>query len=252
MANSPAYLWYPKDILSSGRVSALSDLEELWYRRALDHSWLAEGLPSDPTEFAGWVGRGCTPESAAKLIERFFFEHKKDASKVVNERQEEERTKLKKKSAERAKAGIASGRKRREINKLGDEQMFNKNGTKSNIPIPIPILPSEENIKSLPSKKSKRTKKEFTTIPDDFSLTDKMRNWFAENVPNFSVEQEFKAFVNRCTAKGTEYKDWEAGWRTQMLNVAKFANGNHSTPKITSLEDYRDPMTGRKIGEFGR
>lgn len=139
MTNSPAYLWYPKDILSSGRVAALTLEEELWYRRALDQSWLAEGLPSDPGEFAGWVGRGCTVESATKLIEKFFVPHKKDDAKVVNLRQEEERTKLKKKSAERSKAGKASGCKRRENKELSDEQMFNKMRTKSNIPIPIPI-----------------------------------------------------------------------------------------------------------------
>lgn len=136
-APSPAYLWYPKDALSSGRVSALSPLEELWYRRALDHSWLCSGLPADPEQFAGWVGRGCTVEAAQKLISIFFVPSRKDPQKVVNPRQEEERKKYLKKSQERSKAGIESGRKRRERSALGAEQMFNKTRTKSNIPIPI-------------------------------------------------------------------------------------------------------------------
>lgn len=134
---SPAYLWYPSDILSSGRVSALSALEELWYRRALDHSWMCDGVPAEPGEFAGWIGRGCTVVAATKIIAKFFVPHKRDSAKVVNPRQEKERTKLKKKKQERSKAGIESGRKRREHSKLGAEQMLNKNGTKPNIPIPI-------------------------------------------------------------------------------------------------------------------
>lgn len=138
---SPAYLWYPKDMLSSGRVAALSPLEELWYRRALDQSWLGDGIPADPEKFAGWVGRGCTVEGATKLIAEFFVPHRKDASKVVNLRLEQERTNLQKKAALRAKAGIESGRKRRANSKLGVEHVFSKTRTQSeqtgNIPIAI-------------------------------------------------------------------------------------------------------------------
>lgn len=149
MTNSPAYLWYPKDIISSGRVAALSALEELWYRRALDQSWLHEGLPRNPAEFAGWVGRECTVAAARKIIRKFFEPYKKDPTKVVNPRQEEERRKFVKKSKERSKAGIESGRKRRERSQLEAEQLLNKPGTKSNIPIPISFPISSSDFKRL-------------------------------------------------------------------------------------------------------
>jgi hypothetical protein len=137
---SPAYLWYPKDVLSSGRVSALTDLEELWYRRALDHSWLAEGLPADPVEFAGYVGRGCTPEAAQKIIERFFIPYKKNDAKVVNPRQEKERANLRKKQRQKSEAGkrgMASRWKQK-------TSCYNSVITKDNIPIPIPIAIKRE------------------------------------------------------------------------------------------------------------
>lgn len=133
----PAYLWYPKDVLSSGRVAALSDMEELWYRRALDQSWLGDGIPADPEGFAGWVGRGCTIDAAKKIIKQFFVPHKKDPSKVVNVRQEKERTNLKQKSKVRSEAGRRSGVKRRKQRDLDAEQLFNKMQTKPNIPIAI-------------------------------------------------------------------------------------------------------------------
>src|SRR5687768_13819849 len=102
---SPAYLWYPNDVLSSGRVNALNPLEELWYRRALDHGWMNGGMPSDPAEFAGWVGRGCTSAAAAKIIERFFVPHKKDPTKVLNPRQEKERKLFQQKRKQKSEAG---------------------------------------------------------------------------------------------------------------------------------------------------
>lgn len=140
---SPAYLWYPKDVISSGRVAALSPLEELWYRRSLDQSWLHEGMPDDPAEFAGWVGRGCTVKGAEKIIEKFFTFRTKVTGKVFNQKQEQLRKELRRKSRERSKAGIESGRKRRERSKLEAEQMFNKTETNLNIPssssIPISL-----------------------------------------------------------------------------------------------------------------
>ena len=103
--NSPAYLMYPDDILASGRVNSLEPLEELWYRRAIDLGWKNLGMPSDPVEFAGWVGRGCTPEAAEKIIKKMYVPHKKDPSKVINERQEKERKILKAKRKKKSDAG---------------------------------------------------------------------------------------------------------------------------------------------------
>lgn len=152
---------------------------------------------------------------------------------------------------------------RREQNRIAQQKWRDKqrNGDKPSVSTRKHDKPSSahtdtdtdtevEEIKKQP-KQISRTKKELTTIPDDFTVTDDMREWFAKNVPNFSVDAETASFITRCRAKGTEYKDWKAGWQNQMLNVPKFSNGNRPSGN-TSMENYRDPLTGRKIGEFGR
>jgi hypothetical protein len=120
-----AYLMYPARILLSGRVKSLTPLEELWFRRALDFGWLDGGMPSDPQEFADMIERGCTVESATKIIGRFYTPHPKNATRVVNAQQEIERKKLKRKLKQRSEAGRISGQKRREAKDLGAEHSFN-------------------------------------------------------------------------------------------------------------------------------
>lgn len=105
MTNSPAYLWYPNDVLSSGRVEELTATEECWYRRALDRSWMDEGIPSDPERLAKRVGKKCTAKAAKMILDTFFVPHKKDVNKMVNPRQEKERRKLSEKLKQKSDAG---------------------------------------------------------------------------------------------------------------------------------------------------
>lgn len=130
---SPAYLMYPDDILSSGRVASLRPLEELWYRRAIDLGWKNGGMPSDPKDFAGWVGRGCTVESATKIIAKFYVPHKKDPSLIVNERQEKERKLFLRKRKQKSEAGKRGMAKRWNSKSNGDNSVI----TEDNISIPI-------------------------------------------------------------------------------------------------------------------
>jgi len=132
---SPAYLMYPSDILSSGRVASLKPLEELWYRRALDLGWEHQGMPADPAEFAGWVGRGCTASAAEKIIAKFYEPKPRDASKVVNPRQEKERKLFLKKRKQKSEAGKRGMANRWKQTVSSDNTVI----TKHNIPIPIPI-----------------------------------------------------------------------------------------------------------------
>lgn len=71
--DSPAYLWYPKDWLSSTRVALLELDEEGAYRRLLDHQWLNGRVPDSCAALARLCG---TTEAAMgriwKAIEHFF------------------------------------------------------------------------------------------------------------------------------------------------------------------------------------
>lgn len=124
-----AYLWDPHAILLSRRVGKLSANEECWYRRALDYSWIDDGLPADPTDAADRIGKKCTPTAAAKLIEIFFTPHPKDPQKVVNEVQEERRKKLQQKLRKLSKAGKESARKRKATGNLPPQKRGNKCST---------------------------------------------------------------------------------------------------------------------------
>lgn len=86
--------------------------------------------------------------------------------------------------------------------------------------------------KDVADVKKVRKKKGVTEISDAFFLTDEMRSWFSENCPTVNADEETDAFIERCKAKGTEYKDWTAGWRTQMKNAEKWAREKRgiSTP----------------------
>lgn len=92
-------------------------------------------------------------------------------------------------------------------------------------------------------KHKKRKTKPLTTIPEDFEITPSMRDWFTAHCPRINIEQETAKFKERCLAKGTEYKDWVAGWRTQMLNAEEWSKKELpvavANPKFT-MHDYRN------------
>lgn len=218
---SPALLWYPNDILSSGRVNALEPLEELWYRRALDHCWTSDGMPADPKEFAGWVGRGCTVESAEKIIARFFKPHKKDPSKVVNNRQEKERKILQQKRKQKSDAGKRGMAKRWKQKGNTDNSVI----TEDNISISISTSNKEEEKETTPLASKAR---KGTRIPDTFLLTAEMREWGTKRRPDVDLLLETELFCNHFRAapgqRGTKL-DWILTWKNWILKAKGQGNG---------------------------
>ncbi len=103
---SPAYRWYPRDIIASVRVSAMTAAEECWYRRALDLAWLNMGIPSDPKVLARVIGKKCTARGAELILTMFV--KTEDPNVMVSERQEIERQKQKEWSEKSARGGSKS------------------------------------------------------------------------------------------------------------------------------------------------
>lgn len=87
---SPAYQWYPKDILSSERVAFLSLAEEGAYRRAMDYCWLQGSIPSDPDKLATLIGKKCTKKIASGIV-HLFVEHPTEKGRLIHDKQEEQR-----------------------------------------------------------------------------------------------------------------------------------------------------------------
>ena len=101
---SPAYQWYPKDVLSSVRVQQLTLAEEGAYRRALDFCWLNGELPADPRLLSKVVGKGCTP-AIAKVVAALFV---RQGDVLTHERLNEEREKQRIWSEKSAEGGKKS------------------------------------------------------------------------------------------------------------------------------------------------
>lgn len=139
MSKSPAYLWYPRDIFDSARVEELSPAEECWYRRALDRCWGDEGISSDPVKAAKRIGKKCTVKAAEMILKTFFIPKPKDATKMINERQESERKKLSDKLKQRSAAGKKGMATRWKQKSKSDNTVITPLQSRNNISIPISI-----------------------------------------------------------------------------------------------------------------
>lgn len=99
--------------------------------------------------------------------------------------------------------------------------------------------PSSENpiTKNNIIKNTKKPLAKSTTLPQEFSLSESMLTWALEKNPNVDAPMEFEKFKNWHTAKGSTMKNWEAAWRTWILNSLKYAKPE---------KDEVDPWAGKK------
>lgn len=94
----PYFKWYPKDCDVDEDVRAMDDRELGFYIRCLNHSWVNGSLPADVSEIARIMK---SPRSyVAKIWPRVSrcFAPSEDPARLVNKRQEEERSKAIRKS----------------------------------------------------------------------------------------------------------------------------------------------------------
>jgi hypothetical protein len=243
---SPAYLWYPKDAFSSARIDELTAAEECWYRRALDRSWLDEGIPADAAKAAKHIGKGCTVRGAQKILGIFFVASRKDPSKVVNNRQEKERQLLRKKSLQKSRAGKLGMAKRWKQEGRGDNSVI----TENNIPIAIPIatLPNgnEKKREATPPEAANRR---GTRLGETFLLTAEMRKWAGERRPDVDAAGETEKFCNHYrSAPGTKgvKLDWILTWKNWILS----ARGTNGANQLAT-GDRNKPNSVDRLAEYG-
>lgn len=88
---------------------------------------------------------------------------------------------------------------------------------------PIPVPPSP-NPSSLPPPEASPKTKRGTRLPDDFTVTEAMKAWFAEHCPGVDGPRETEKFRNYWSAKSGKDAtkvDWVATWRNWMLTAAE-------------------------------
>lgn len=85
--------------------------------------------------------------------------------------------------------------------------------------------------------KAKKTKRAGCTLPDGFVMDDGMRQYAASlGFTGTGVERMFQKFCNNATAKGLEYIDWRAAWRTWVDNQARW-DAERSAPLLRRVPD---------------
>jgi len=60
-----------------------------------------------------------------------------------------------------------------------------------------------------------------TAFPEDFTLTEKRREWASQG--GIDAGYEFAKFRDHHRARGSVFKDWDAAWRTWCRNALEFA-----------------------------
>jgi len=110
--------------------------------------------------------------------------------------------------------------------------------------------PAKNDTKQKPAKAAPKT---ATRIPDDFSVSEPMKAWAAENAKLVDWPAETEHFVDywRARAKDDTKKDWAAAWRTWLRNAQKDLEGRGVTRRWqagTENQGRAGPELGRRSG----
>ncbi len=69
-------------------------------------------------------------------------------------------------------------------------------------------------------------RKRASQAPDDFTITDPMRQWATEKAAGVDLDRETERFLDHHRAKGSTFKDWTAAWRTWMSRATQYGASN--------------------------
>jgi hypothetical protein len=83
-----------------------------------------------------------------------------------------------------------------------------------------------------------RGKKPLQPMPEGFHLNGKLRE-FAKTNGFVKCDFMFDQFKAHHNAKGSKFVDWEAAWRTWVLNQVKFNGGAPQQPRPEGAGDGR-------------
>ncbi|MGA4995934.1 helix-turn-helix domain-containing protein [Nonomuraea bangladeshensis] len=99
--------------------------------------------------------------------------------------------------------------------------------------LPFDDMPAAATAATATKKTSgKRPQAPLTTAPERMDVTLAMHKWARDNGIRADLALETAQFLDHHRAKGSNFRDWPAAWRTWMRNTLKFAQqgGRASTP----------------------
>lgn len=110
--------------------------------------------------------------------------------------------------------------------------------------------PLEEPLQEPSVKKPSAVDARGARIPKDFSLTDSMREWGAQETPHVDLGDALKEFVDYWSdiaGKAGVKLSWDGTWRNRMRELEKRAtkNGNGRSPKFDPARNSEEPTAPR-------
>lgn len=109
--------------------------------------------------------------------------------------------------------------------------------TASNPALDEPTLDEPPLKKNINLEEHKKPLAKATPMAPNSSLTESMTTWAVEKSPNCDPYLEFEKFKNWHLAKGSTMKNWDAAWRTWILNSLKYSKPS---------KDEIDPWAGKQ------
>jgi len=226
VTKSPAYQWYPKDILASARVQEMSLAEEGAYRRLLDYCWLNGSVPSDERRCARLIGKGATPEMAKYILE-MFIPHPTDPDKKIHDRLESERIKQESNSKVRKLAAEARWDKQGKSADVRGKQAMSESVTISDANEYANALQMQSLSTATPVKK--RNTKVFQK-----PTRSEIEAYFLERKSTLEEAHDFEDHYdsNGWKVGRNKMADWKASARNWLKNdfkpkTAPSLNGSH-------------------------
>lgn len=67
-----------------------------------------------------------------------------------------------------------------------------------------------------------------TALPDDFCITESMREWARTKVPEVDIDAQHELFCDHWRGNGKRMADWTATWRNWMRRAPEFTRKTSS------------------------
>lgn len=71
-----------------------------------------------------------------------------------------------------------------------------------------------------------------TSIPPDFSISDSVRAWAAQKMPQVNIDKEHEKFVDYWLGNGKAMADWNAVFRNWIRRAPKMGGALYSNEEI--------------------
>lgn len=95
-----------------------------------------------------------------------------------------------------------------------------------------------------------RRKKPLTSIPEDFAISDNVREWAGRN--NYrNLEKHLEYFIDYCLANDKQYSDFDAAFRNAIRNDwARLANKRPSLEEQISDRRWAEPYFMKEAPQY--